>query len=69
MVTGGRKPEKNSRHDTAKADSGKRRRAQLILFVLLAVGNLPTLFRDPLEYLGALVLCFLLAMAIVRVLY
>ncbi len=40
----------------------------MILFTLLALGNLPTLFRDPLEYAGALVLCFLLAAAIARIL-
>gem|GEM_PF-2790492 len=47
----------------------KQRKAQWILFILLALGNLPTLFRNPLEYLGALILCFLLAWAVVRILY
>ena len=35
----------------------------------MALGNLPTLFRNPLEYLGALILCFLLAVVVVRILY
>ena len=63
------KAEKNSRHDPAEERTRKRRKAQQVLFILLALGNLPTLFRDPLEYLGALVLCFLLAVAVIRILY
>ena len=55
--------------EAAREKAEKRRKALLTLFVLLALGNLPTLFRNPLEYVGALVLCFLLAVAVVRILY
>ncbi|NOQ47056.1 MAG: hypothetical protein GQ559_10375 [Desulfobulbaceae bacterium] len=67
-MNGHRPPEKKPAKDAPIKEKNHNKIA-LYCFVFLAVGNLPTFFQNPPAYLIALVACFFLSHAIVKILF